>query len=150
MNDREKHLFAECCWKENRAGGIKGMQSIGCVILNRANMHRAPIDSIIMQPKQFTSMSVKSDPEFGVDPSKSTGTDAIAWKVAQELAAKADAGTLEDITHGSTLYYAPKGIKTNKYFKLPSGEIVLFPQTWNPEAVKFQVTIAGQLFFTAV
>jgi hypothetical protein len=149
VNDYEKRLLAECAWKENRAGKIPGMQSVINVVMNRAKMHHAPIDAIIMTPKQFTSMSVKTDPEYGVDPSKSTGIDAIAWACAQTLASEAAAGTLEDITHGSTLYYAPKGIKTNKYFKLPSGELVLFPQKWNPDAVKYQATIAGQLFFTA-
>jgi spore germination cell wall hydrolase CwlJ-like protein len=149
MNDYQKRLLAEVAWKENRAGKIPGMTSIINVVMNRSKMHHVPVDSIIMQPKQFTSMSVRSDPEYGVDPSKSTGIDAVAWASAQQLASQADSGTLKDITNGSTLYYSPKSIKTNKYFKLPSGEMVLFPQTWNPKAVKFQAEIAGQLFFTA-
>jgi spore germination cell wall hydrolase CwlJ-like protein len=150
MTNAEKMLLAEVAWKENRRGQIPGMTSIINVVQNRVKKHGASIESIIMAPFQFTSMSVKSDPEYGIDPAKSTGIDAIAWDVAQELAFDASAGTLNDLTNGATLYYAPNSIRTHKNITLPNGEVVPFPLTWNPKAVKYAATIAGQIFFTSV
>lgn len=150
MTDAEITLLATVCWKENRRGQIPGMTSIINVVQNRVEKHGKTIEEIVMAPWQFTSMSVKSDPEFSVDPSKSHGADLSAWTEAQDLAQQASNGSLQDITLGSTLYYAPKGIKTNKTITLPTGEIVPFPQTWNANVVKYATTIAEQIFFKEI
>jgi N-acetylmuramoyl-L-alanine amidase len=150
MTDKEIDLLAVCAWKENRRGGIPGMQSIINVIQNRVahpNKHWNDIESVIMAPKQFTSMSVPSDPEYGLDPYRFTGIDLTMWNTAQHLAMQASAGVLVDLTNGSTLYYAPKGIKTTKTITLPNGDTVPFPQTWNPKAVRYACTICDQHFF---
>ena len=150
MTDAEIDLLATVAWKENRRGQIPGMTSIINVVQNRAGHRNYPstLEGVIMQPKQFTSMSVASDPEYKVDPAQSKGVDLVAWKTAQDLAALSAAGTLEDITHGSTLYYAPKSIVTHATIALPNGETIPFPQKWNPAKVRYQATIAGQVFFT--
>ncbi len=150
MTDAEIKLLATVAWKENRHGQIPGMQSIINNVMNRVGHHRYPntIEGVIMQPSQYTSMSVKSDPEYSVDPSESTGIDLLAWGNAQELAEQENAGVLPDVIFGATLYYAPKGIKTDKKIMLPTGEEIPFPQTWNTRAVKYAATIAGQVFFT--
>jgi hypothetical protein len=59
-------------------------------------------------------------------------------------------GQLEDITHGSTLYYAPAGLAkgTTKPYTLPDGSVVPFPASWNEAAVTYRATICGQYFFT--
>ena len=147
MTDKEIDLLAKCCWKENRRGGLPGMTSIINVIQNRAVRRGKTIEQIILTPWQFTSMSVESDPEYAIDPSKSIGADLLAWGNAQELAEQANAEVLPDITHGATLYYAPKGIKTTKTIMLPNGENVPFPQTWNTKAVRYACTICDQHFF---
>ena len=150
MTDAEIKLLATVAWKENRRGQIPGMTSIINVVQNRVGHRNYPstLEGVIMQPKQFTSMSVASDPEYKVDPAQSKGVDLAAWKTAQDLAALAAAGTLEDITHGSTLYYEPKSIVTHATITLPNGETIPFPHTWNPAKARYQATIAGQVFFT--
>ena len=150
MTDAEIKLSAECAWKENRRGGTPGMQSVINIQHNRMGHRNYPdtIEGVIMQPKQFTSMSVPSDPEYRIDPEKSIGADLAAWSMAKELSIEALAGALEDLTHGSTLYYAPKSIVTHATITLPSGETIPFPQKWNPAKVRYQATIAGQVFFT--
>jgi spore germination cell wall hydrolase CwlJ-like protein len=153
LTDAEIKLLATVAWKENRRGGVPGMTSIINVVQNRVahpNKHWSDIESVIMAPWQFTSMSVGSDPEYSIDPSKSTGADLLAWGNAQGLAEQANAGVLADLTIGATLYFSPKGIKTTKTFMLPNGESVPFPQTWNPKAVRYAGEIASQLFFIEV
>jgi spore germination cell wall hydrolase CwlJ-like protein len=152
LTDAEIKLLATVAWKENRRGGIPGMQSIINSITNRLAHHRYPktIEGVIMQPSQYTSMSVPSDPEYKLDPTKSTGLDLTMWIAAQRIAPEAAAGVLADLTNGATLYYAPKGIKTTKTFMLPNGENVPFPQTWNPKALRYAGEITSQLFFIEV
>jgi spore germination cell wall hydrolase CwlJ-like protein len=152
MTDSEQRLLAECSWKENRRGQSEGMTSIINVVQNRVGHRNYPstIEGVIMQPKQFTSMSVKSDPEYSLDPAKSKGVDLAAWQTAQGLAQGAADGKLEDLTHGSTLYYAPKSIMTHATIALPTGETIPFPQKWNPAKVVYKATIQGQLFFTEI
>lgn len=150
MESQERFLLAEVAWKENRRGGVAGMTSVINVVMNRAAKHNATIESIVMAPKQFTSMSVKSDPEYGIDPTQADGPDGGAWDAAKSLAVEAACGKLEDITHGSTLYYAPAGLAkgTTKPYTLPDGSVVPFPASWNEAAVTYRATICGQYFFT--
>lgn len=151
MNQAEIELLAEVAWKENRHGRVPGMQSIINNVLNRSGHKRYPdtIEGVIMQPAQYTSMSVKSDPEYGKDPTKSTGVDLAAWQDAQELAAQAAAGTLHDLTGGATLYFAPAGMPNSAVvpYVLPDGTQTVFPRHWNMKAVRYVCTVAGQLFF---
>ena len=147
MTDSEINLLAICAWKENRHGQIPGMTSIINVVMNRMAKHGKTVEEIVYAPNQFTSMSVASDPEYRIHPLSSHGVDLAAWNEAETLAQQAAQGALQDITNSSTLYYAPKSIKTNRTFTLPSGEIVPFPQTWNPKVVRYEATIADQLFF---
>ena len=93
--------------------------------------------------EQFSSISMPG-PEADLWPSE---TDS-QWVMALNLANQAAAGTLADITNGSTDYYAPKGIVTTATFTLPDGTVVPFPKGWNPNAVTFQASIASQLFFS--
>ena len=116
MTDAEIKLLATVAWKENRRGGIPGMQSIINSITNRLAHHRYPktIEGVIMQPSQYTSMSVPSDPEYKLDPTKSTGLDLTMWIAAQRIAPEAAAGVLADLTNGATLYYAPQGYQDDQ------------------------------------
>ena len=152
MNQAEIELLATVAWKENRRGRIPGMTSIINVVQNRADKHGKTIDQIIMQPLQFTSMSVASDPEYSVDPSKSVGVDRDAWADAQDLAAQASQGALQDITSGSTLYFAPAGMPASTVvpYTLPDGTETVFPKHWNQNAVRYVCTIASQLFFVEI
>lgn len=147
MTDAEIKILATVAWKENRHGGIPGMTSIINIVQNRAAKHSKSVTEIIMAPKQFTSMSVASDPEYHTDPTKATGLDLTVWNAAKHLAQQAASGVLADLTNGATLYYAPKGIVTDKAIGLPNGAEVPFPKTWNSKVVQYVGTIAGQYFF---
>ncbi len=154
MTTSEIQLLAKVAWKENRGGGSDGMQSVINVVLNRVGHRNYPdsIEGVIMQPSQFTSMSVKSDPEYSLDPvtAKLNAADAQAWQEAQRLAVLAAGGNLEDVTLGSTLYYAPAGIQTHRTITLPTGENIPWPQTWNQAVVQYRATIQHQVFFAEV
>ena len=158
MTTSEVQLLAKVAWKENRGGGSDGMQSIINVVLNRVKHHLHPntiedvITNVIMAPYQFTSMSVKSDPEYSLDPAtaKLNIADAQAWQEAQRLAVLAAGGALKDITLGSTLYYAPASIQTHRTITLPTGETIPWPQTWNQASVQYRTTIQHQVFFAEV
>ena len=152
MTDEEQKLLATVAWKENRRGAVAGMTSIMNVVMNRAAKHGKTIEEIIMAPWQFTSMSVASDPEYAVDPVQSHGSDLLAWITAQDLALKASESTLEDSTGGSTLYFAPLGMKASEVapYTLPDGTETVFPKRWNANAVRYSCTICQQLFFVEI
>ena len=162
MTEYEIDLIAECAWKENRHGGKPGMQSVINVILNRQREHPfQTITEIIMAPEQFSSMSVKSDPEYHLDPEKGTGVDLDMWNAAIDLAQDAANGTLQDIVGGATLYYAPAAFTNNrdnphhqiytpKIFNLPDGRTIPFPEGWNVAKVKWAESVASQEFFLQV
>ena len=155
MTTSEIQLLAKVAWKEDRSGGSDGMRSVINVVLNRVG-HRGyypdRVEDVIMQPKQFTSMSVKSDPEYLLDPAtaKLNAADAQAWQEAQRLAVLAAGGNLEDTTLGSTLYYDPAGIQTHRTITLPTGETIPWPQKWNQASVRYRTTIQHQVFFAEV
>lgn len=147
MSEDAVRLLATVAWKENRQGGVPGMQSIINVVLNRAAKSGKSIEAIILAPSQFSSMSVKSDPEYGLDPIGCVGPDARSWVEAQELAALARDGWLHDLTGGATLYYNPDGIKSSATYRLPSGVVVKWPSSWRQSNVRYTCTIANHLFF---
>jgi spore germination cell wall hydrolase CwlJ-like protein len=152
MNQSDIELLATVAWKENRRGRIPGMTSIINVVMNRSAKHNKSIEQIIMAPRQFTSMSVPSDPEYSIDPQESVGIDHDAWMDAQDLAAQASQGALHDITNGSTMYFAPAGMPSSAVvpYVLPDGTRTVFPKMWNIMAVRYTCTIAKQLFFVEV
>jgi spore germination cell wall hydrolase CwlJ-like protein len=126
MTPLDQISLALCIWKENRGGGIPGMQSCANVIMNRAALHKLSVYAVIYQPLQFSSMSYQHDPELLIQPK----VDDLQWIQAQQLAERAAAGNLEDITLGATNYYA-----------------VSIPEPSWAAAMTPTVMIAGQRFF---
>ena len=55
-------LWALCLWREARGEGVDGMRAVAWVILNRSRKWGRSIHDIIMEPNQFTSMTVDSHP----------------------------------------------------------------------------------------
>jgi N-acetylmuramoyl-L-alanine amidase len=102
MTPLDQISLALCIWKENRGGGIPGMQSCANVILNRAAVRKLSVYAVVYQPLQFSSMSYQHDPQLLIQPK----VDDPQWAQAQELAALAADGKLTDITLGATSYYA--------------------------------------------
>ncbi len=143
MRTQDKVILALTVWRENRGGGRIGMQSVANVILNRAAKHQTTPYTECIRPLQFSSMTAKGDPELMLWPA-----DADAqWGVALDLAERAAAGALEDLTGGALLYYAPHSIKTSKQITWLDGEQIPFPETWNASAVKPLCSIGGHVFF---
>jgi spore germination cell wall hydrolase CwlJ-like protein len=144
MRIQDQVLLALTAWRENRGGGASGMQSVANVIMNRAAARKTDAYTECVRPLQFSSLTAKGDPELTLWPA-----DADAqWAEALALAAEAAAGTLEDITGGATLYYAPASIQTTATIQLPNGSRIPFPEGWNASAVKYACTIQSQAFFT--
>ncbi len=136
-------MLALTMWRENRGGGEAGMQSVGNVIVNRALRSRISVYAVCTAAEQFSSITAKGDPELDLWPNESD----TQWAMALDLAARAAAGALPDITGGADLYYAPRGIVSHRTFTLPNGTSIPFPATWNENAVVYTCTIAGQVFF---
>jgi spore germination cell wall hydrolase CwlJ-like protein len=146
MAIQDQVMLALTIWRENRGGGLSGMQSVANVIVNRAARHKTDVYTECARPLQFSSITAKGDAELTLWPSE---TDP-QWQAALSIAAQASAGALEDITGGADLYYAPAGQPWTKHFTLPNGSTVLFPDKWDMNAVQYSCTIAHQVFFRSV
>jgi hypothetical protein len=144
MTAQDQIIGALCAYRENRGGLVPGMQSVLNVLQNRAAARNTDVYTEAVRHLQFSSMTATGDPELTLWPSNVDPQ----WVQALSLTQQAAAGTLADITNGSTLYYAPKGIQTTATFTLPDGTVVPFPQGWNAAAVTYQATIANQIFMT--
>jgi type II secretory pathway pseudopilin PulG len=143
MTIQDQVVSALTAWRENRQSGQSGLQSILNVIQNRAKKTGDDPYTVCTTHEQFSSISMPG-PEDILWPTDSDPQ----WQTALALAAQAAAGTLADLTGGSTLYYAPASIPSGATITLPSGTTVPFPKGWNPDVVTYQATIGGQLFFT--
>jgi hypothetical protein len=142
---KDTFMMALTAWRENRGGGLQGMQSIINVIVNRtAKNHSTPYAECV-KSAQFTSITGPGDPELNLWPLE---TDPL-WSVAGDLAGQAAAGTLGDLTNGATLYYNPRTIKTDKTVAWLNGTQIPFPATWNPAVVTPVCELAGHVFFRA-
>jgi N-acetylmuramoyl-L-alanine amidase len=102
MTPLDQITLALMSWKENRGGGVPGMQSCMNVALNRAKSRNMSIYAVVYEPLQFSSMSYPRDPQLLTQPEE----DDPQWLQAQNLAAAAAVGKLPDITNGATSYYA--------------------------------------------
>jgi hypothetical protein len=118
------------------------MQAVMNVIINRAAKTGDSLYTVCTTHAQFSSIS-EPGPEAYLWP---VAADP-QWVMALSLASQAAAGTLADLTNGSTLYYAPYSIHTTATFTLPNGTVVPFPEGWNASVVTYEASIGGQLFF---
>lgn len=143
-------IVALCAWRENRGGGVDGMQSVLNVIANRAARRGTTLYEEAIRPLQFSSMTAPGDPELSLYPSPHD----LPWQVASGLATLACEGKLADMTDGATVYYNPasiyaKGAKPGKVIEV-AGVQIPFPKTWSQEHVKHTATIAGHVFFQEI
>ena len=145
MTDLDLVFLAVTSWKENRSGGTPGLTSIINVVVNRSVRDGSSCYAECVKRLQFSSITAPGDPELALWPAE---TDQ-QFQEAQQLAQQAASGSLVDITHGSTLYYAPGSIRSTKLVTI-DGVQFPFPQTWNEAAVRYTVTIGKQLFFVEV
>jgi hypothetical protein len=146
MTLQDQAILALTIWRENRGGGIPGMQSVANVIYNRVAKRGTDVTTECLRKLQFSSMTAQGDPELSLGPNALDAAGWSTWLSALDLAGEAAANNLPDITGGATVYYAPKGISSTATITLPCGTFP-FPMSWNKAAVKFTTEIAGQLFF---
>ena len=133
MTAADQIISAVTIWRENRSGGAVGMQSILNVIMNRAAQRGTSAFVECLRPAQFSSMT-EPGPEAVLWPSQADSEDWAMWQEALALVTQEAAGTLEDITEGSTNYYAPAG--------MPGGKAPYWAAS-----MTYTVTIANQLFY---
>jgi N-acetylmuramoyl-L-alanine amidase len=126
MTIADQFLIALTAWRENRGGGLQGMQSVANVIVNRAKARNQTPYQVCTARLQFSSITAAGDPNLILYPQQ---TDS-EWTTAQLLAGQAASGTLEDITEGATSYYA-----------------LSIPAPYWAASMKKTVEIAGQVFF---
>ena len=143
MSVADQFLLALTAWRENRGGGIAGMQSVINVICNRARRHGTTPYAECVRRLQFSSITAVGDPELILWPAQ----DDAQFAQAQQLVNEAASGVLQDITGGAVDYYAPHAIESDKTITLPDGRTVPFPAHWNQAAVTFTTEVANQLFF---
>lgn len=98
-------IVARTIWGEARGEGARGMQAVANVIINRA---RNPgwwgknIVEVCLAPSQFSAWN-RNDANYAKVQSVTTAT--ASFKTALEIAAKAVAGVLPDITGGASHYH---------------------------------------------
>jgi len=140
-------VLALVCWRENRGGTPQpqAMQSVANVVMNRVKANKSDAYTECTRHLQFSSITAPGDPQLDLWPNEADPH----WQQALLLAQDAETGNLEDITNGSTIYYAPAAMAANAVvpYTLPNGTQTVFPKDWNQSAVSYQCEIANQLFF---
>ena len=109
--NKDIETVARTIWGEARGEGNVGMQAVANVIVNRAKQptrYGIGLAGVCLKPKQFSCWN-KDDPNYkkmlDVDDNDN------AYKTALKIAAKAVAGTLDDVTgkanHYHSVYVSP-------------------------------------------
>src|ERR1700692_3939206 len=134
MTIQDQVIGALTCYRENRSGGVQGMQSVFNVLMNRAKKRMTDVYTEAVRKLQFSSMTAAGDPELTLFPTDmdSQGAEALT------LAYQASTGNLDDITGGATLYYAPHGLTPGEIdgtYTLPDGTQIPWVKGWNRAAV---------------
>ncbi len=111
-------VLARTIWGEARGEGLRGMEAVACVVMNRvrhAQNRRAigarhwwgdDVASVCRKPFQFSCWNTN-------DPNRekllSVSADDALFAICQRAARRAVAGVLDDVTRGATHYHA-KGV----------------------------------------
>lgn len=104
---QEVDVVARTIWGEARGEGERGMHAVANVIINRAKKGgwwgNTPVE-VCLKPQQFSAWN-RNDPNF--DLARKVTTDNAQFRTALQIAGRAIAGTLPDITNGATHYFNP-------------------------------------------
>ena len=96
-------ILARVIWGEAEGEGAEGMQAVGNVILNRANIKDKNIPEVMFRKDQFSAIGDKD--RFNSMINLSPGNPQYIQ--ALEISKKLLAGELDDITNGATHFYNP-------------------------------------------
>lgn len=102
LTEQDIAIGALCAWRENRGGGVAGMQSVINVLVNRADARGTSVYTEAVRRWQFSSLTAPGDPNLALFPSE---TD-FEWETAVSLMHQLEKDALPDITGGATSYYA--------------------------------------------
>lgn len=104
MTDDQADYLARTIYGEARGEGIKGMQAVANVVMNRVKAggwYGASVKDVVLKPKQFSCWN-ENDPNRAIILAANDAQLAQARSIAEQ----AIAGTLPDITGGATNYHA--------------------------------------------
>lgn len=107
--DREIEIMAKTIYGEARGeyykknGGLKALEAVGHVIMNRSLKTSESIASVCLKPKQFSCWNL-SDPNRNVI-ANVTLSDPI-YRICFLISKRIICGELEDITRGADHYYS--------------------------------------------
>lgn len=112
---KDSYIIAATLWGEARGDGVKGMQAVMNVIMNRADGDFNKALSVVLKPKQFSVWnSIKNPLNFSLKLAEkqreSKTQDSKEYKNAIEIVDKARKGQLDDLTDGATFYFNPKKV----------------------------------------
>ena len=96
-------ILARVIWGEAEGEGAEGMQAVGNVILNRANIKDKNIPEVMFRKDQFSAIGDKDRFNAMINLS----SDNPQYIQALEISKKLLAGELDDITNGATHFYNP-------------------------------------------
>ena len=102
-------ILARVIWGEAEGEGAEGMQAVGNVILNRANIKNKNIPEVMFRKDQFSAIGDKNRFNSMINLSP----DNPEYIQALEISKKLLAGELDDITNGATHFYNPNTANMN-------------------------------------
>ena len=105
------YIVAATIWREGQGEGVKGMQAIMNVIMNRAgSFDRA--SKVVLKPKQFSTWNNVTNPvETALSVAKLNREDKDpTWLDAIRIVDQAARGKLSDITGGALFYFNPDAV----------------------------------------
>jgi len=104
MTEDQADYMARTIYGEARGEGVKGMQAVANVIMNRVKAggwYGASVKDVVLKPYQFSCWN-ENDPNRLII----KNANQAQLKQAREIAEKVISGELPDITAGATHYYA--------------------------------------------
>ena len=105
-------IAALCAWREARGEGQEGVRAVFWVLFNRSVKWGKTLTQVVIQPKQFSSMTVKGDSQTVVWPLDNDATFQKSLEMMQAIVNKQDEN---DPTHGA-LYYANLASNVDQWF----------------------------------
>jgi N-acetylmuramoyl-L-alanine amidase len=101
-------LLALCMWREARGEGADGMIAVGCCIRNRAHDWGQTFNHVIVGQNQFSSMTIKGDPNTVLYPPENDAVFDLARDIVEGL---------QPDTTGGAHYYANEQAMTSAWYE---------------------------------
>lgn len=107
--DKEIEIMAKTIYGEARGeyyhknGGLKALEAVGHVIMNRSLATSLPISSVCLRPWQFSCWNI-GDPNRKII--ENVTLDDPIYRICFVIAKRIACGELADITAGATHYYS--------------------------------------------